>query len=81
MNFLILSENRSNPSVRYRNYYCTQKTAGKVSVMFRCSTVNCYASMYEEARSTQRIKSAATIPDYKDINDGLKKRKSRKFKF
>jgi hypothetical protein len=81
MNFPILSENRSNPSVRYRNYYCTQKTAGKVSALFRCSSVNCYASMYEEARSTQRIKSATTIPDYKDIKDGLKKRKSRKFKF
>ena len=49
--------------------------------MFRCSTVNCYASIYEEARSTQRIKSATTIPDYRDIKDGLKKRKSRKFRY
>jgi len=81
MNFPILSENRSNPSVRYGNYYYTQKTVSKVSAMFRCSTVNCYASMYEEARSTQRIKSATTIPDYKDIKDGLKKRKSRKFRY
>jgi len=70
MNFSILSENRSNPSVRYRNCYCTQKTAGKVSALFRFSTVNYYASMYEEARSTERIKSATTIPDYKDIKDG-----------
>jgi hypothetical protein len=31
MNFPILSENRSNPSVRYQNYHYTQKTAGKVS--------------------------------------------------
>jgi len=31
MNFSILSENKSNPSVRYRNYYYTQKTADKVS--------------------------------------------------
>jgi hypothetical protein len=36
--------------------------------------------MYEEARSTQRIKSATIIPDYKDIKDGLKKKKSREFK-
>jgi hypothetical protein len=31
MNFSILSENKSNPSVRNRNYYYTQKTADKVS--------------------------------------------------
>ncbi len=36
--------------------------------------------LYEDARSTQRIKSATTMPDYKDIKDGLKKRKARKFK-
>jgi len=28
MNLPILSENRSNSFVRYRNYYYTQKTAG-----------------------------------------------------
>ena len=58
-----------------------KKLLVKYQLWFRCSTVNCYASMYEEARSTQRIKSATTKPDYKDIKDGLKKRKSRKFKF
>ena len=31
MNFPFLSKNRSNPSVRYRNFFYTQKTAGKVS--------------------------------------------------
>ena len=36
MNFPILIENRSNPSVRYRNYYYAQKTAGKVSAIFVC---------------------------------------------
>ncbi len=36
MNFPILSENRSNPSVRYRSYYYTQKTAGNVSAIFVC---------------------------------------------
>jgi hypothetical protein len=56
MNFPILSENRSNPSVRYRNYHYTQKTAGKVSAMFRCSTVNCYASISLKVESaTQKI--------------------------
>ncbi len=51
-----LNENRSNPSVRYRNYYYTQKTAGKVSAMFRCSTVNCYASISLKVESaTQKI--------------------------
>ncbi len=37
MNFPILSENRSNPSVRYRNYYYTQKTAGKTERSFKFS--------------------------------------------
>ena len=56
MNFPILSENKSNPSVRYRNYYYTQKTAGKVSAMFRCSTINCYASISLKVdRATQQI--------------------------
>jgi len=67
MNFPILSEKRSNPSVRYRNYYFTQKTAGKVSAMFRCSTVDCYASISLKVdRATQQIQRPI---DVKNTND------------
>ena len=45
MNLPILSENRSNPALRYKNNHYVLKTAGKVSAMFRFSILKCYASI------------------------------------
>ncbi len=67
MNLPILSEKRSKPDFRYRNYHSILKPVGKVSAMFKCSTSKCYASISLEVnKATQEIQKPLEV---KNLND------------
>ena len=42
---IILSNNRENPSLRFKNFMFNMKTKGKMSAAFVCTTSGCYASI------------------------------------
>ncbi len=42
---IILSNNRENPSLRFKNFMFNMKTKGKMSAAFVCTTPGCYASI------------------------------------
>ena len=42
---IILSNNRDNPSLRFKNFMFNMKTKGKMSSHFVCITPGCYASI------------------------------------
>jgi hypothetical protein len=75
MNFSILSENRSNSSVRYRNYYYThtQKTADKVSAEDEEEEYESHhtdGEKYDEKIVTTEILNVANAKEAEVIDDG-----------
>ena len=62
MNTPILSDNRTQPALRYNNLHFYLKTPGKVSALFRCSTAKCYASLSLKVdKNTQVIKEPLEV--------------------
>jgi hypothetical protein len=57
-----LSNNRENPSLRYKNFMFNLKTKGKVSAAFVCTTSGCYASISLKVNKyTQEIQELYVI--------------------
>ena len=62
MNTPILSDNRTQPALRYNNFHYYLKTPGKVSALFRCSTAKSYASVSLKVdKDTQVIKEPLEV--------------------
>ena len=71
MNFSILSENRSNSSVRYRNYYYTHtKTADKVSAEEEYESHHTDGEKDDEEIVTTEILNVANAKEGEVIDDG-----------
>lgn len=78
MNLPNLSEKRSKPDFRYRNYHSILKPVCKVSAMFKCSTSKCYASISLEVdKATQEIQKPLEV---KNLNDSCLAKEDKYFK-
>jgi len=90
---IILSNNRENPSLRFKNFMFNMKTKGKMSAAFVCTTPGCYASISLRVdKATMEIQEPYVISNinenhkincvpkndsYFDVRDFMKKVKNK----
>jgi hypothetical protein len=78
---IILSNNRENPSLRFKNFMFNMKTKGKMSAAFVCTTPGCYASLSLRVdKATIEIQEPYVIPkndSYFEVRDFMNKVKSK----